>query len=64
MSRRSIMDNFYSDTKVILATLGILDDASHIYNVEQSWYNDEQMKQNLVAVKGIWKPSPLLTSGK
>ena len=47
------MDHFYSDTKVILATLGILDDAIRIYNVEQSWYNDEQMKQNVVAVKGI-----------
>ena len=58
MSRRSTMDNFFSEAKVILTTLGILDDASRLYNIDESWTgsNDEQKKQKVVAVKGIRTP--------
>ena len=44
---------FFEESKVVLESLGILNNATRIYNIDESWSgpNDEQKRQKVVAVK-------------
>ena len=51
MSKRSILNKFYADTKSFLDEIHILDNPERIYNIDESWFSGKnQTKQNKVVV--------------
>jgi len=58
MSKRSLLNAFYCDTKAFLMSLDVLDKADRLYNIDESWYNgkNEAHQRKVVVSKGLKVP--------
>ena len=58
MSRRVIIDNFFSESRCVLEELCVFDDATRIYNIDETWTGnvDDQKRQKIVSTKTIRIP--------